>query len=96
MDIYAYAGYYELFISSKPMAMPLTFQGKFETVQEAEEFLDKNFDTEYDTVYYERSLIKDSRIYGLYLPVLDDDDVSVIENYTFDLDENGEIVENER
>ena len=90
--IYVYAGYYELYVSSKPMAEPYMYQGEFETVYDAELFLDKNFDTDNDTVYYERPLIEDSRIYWFYAPLKDDDDKDVIENYTFDLNENGEIV----
>lgn len=86
--IYVYAGYYKLklFVSSKPLAAPLTYQAEFDTVSEAEKWLDENFDTEDDTVYYERSIYDESRLADYPL------DEENAEFYKFDVGENGEII----
>ena len=84
--IYVYAGYYELFVSSKPMAAPYMYQAEFNTVSEAEKWLDENFDTENDTVFYERPLYDESRL-AEYL--LDEEEA---EYYKFDIGENGEMI----
>lgn len=84
--IYVYAGYYELFVSSKPMAAPYMYQAEFDTVSEAEEWLDENFDTENDTVFYERPIYDESRIAECLL------DEEEAEYYKFDIGENGEMI----
>jgi hypothetical protein len=81
--IYVYAGYHELFVSSKPMAAPFMYQAEFDTVSEAEEWLDENFDTVNDTVYYERSIYDESRLADY--PYEDFE----AEYYKFDIDEEG-------
>lgn len=81
--IYVYAGYYELFVSSKPMAAPFMYQAEFGTVSEAEKWLDENFDTENDTVYYERSIYDESRLADY--PYEDFE----AEYYKFDIDAEG-------
>ena len=86
MKIYVYAGYYELYVSPKQIAKPFLLQGVFESVEDAEIFLDANFDTENDTVYYERSIFSDSRISFL------DDIEDEAEKYKFDVDDNGNII----
>lgn len=89
--IYVYAGYYELFVSSKPMAAPFMYQADFDTVSEAEEWLDENFDTVNHTVFYERPLYDESRLAGCILDDYSFDEESA-ENYKFDLNENGEMI----
>lgn len=84
--IYVYAGYYELFISSKHLAPPFTYQAEFDTVSEAEEWLDENFDTENDTVFYERSIYTESRLADYPL------DNESAEAYKFNVGENGEMI----
>lgn len=86
MKIYVYAGYYEMYVSQKQIAKPFLLQGVFESVEDAEIFLDANFDTENDTVYYERSIFSDSRI--SFLDDVEDD----AEKYKFDVDDNGNII----
>lgn len=81
--IYVYAGYYELFVSSKPLAAPFMYQAEFDTVSEAEEWLDENFDTKNDTVYYERPIYDESRLAGYPYDEAD------AERYKFDIDEDG-------
>lgn len=86
MKIYVYAGYYELYVSPKQIAKPFLLQGVLESVEDAEIFLDANFDTENDTVYYERSIFSESRISFL------DDVEDEAEKYKFDVDDNGNII----
>ena len=86
MNIYVYAGYYELYVSPKQLAKPFLLQGVLESVEDAEIFLDANFDTENDTVYYERSIFSESRISFL------DDVEDEAEKYKFDVDDNGNII----
>lgn len=62
-----YAGYYELFISSTTLSGPYMFQAEFSTITECEKFLDENFDTENDPVYYERPIFTQSRAYAEFL-----------------------------
>jgi hypothetical protein len=73
------------------MAAPYMYQAEFGTVSEAEEWLDENFDTVNDTVFYERPLYDESRLAGYIL-----DDYPLHEesakNYKFDLNENGEMI----
>ena len=86
MNIYVYAGYYVLYVSPKQLAKPFLLQGVLESVEDAEIFLDANFDTENDTVYYERSIFSESRISFL------DDVEDEAEKYKFDVDDNGNII----
>lgn len=86
MKIYVYAGYYELYVSPKQIAKPFLLQGVLESVEDAETFLDANFDTENDTVYYERSIFSESRI--SFLDDIEDEG----EKYKFDVDDNGNII----
>ena len=84
--IYVYAGYYELFVSSKRLAPPFMYQAEFSTVSEAEKWLDENFDTENDTVFYERSIYDESRLADYPL------DEENAKPYKFDVGENGEMI----
>ena len=62
-----YAGYYELFVSTSTINSPFMWQGEFDTIEEAYAFLDENFDTENDTVFYERPIFAQSRSYAAFL-----------------------------
>ena len=84
--IYVYAGYYELFITSKRLAPPFMYQAEFDTVSEAEKWVDENFDTENDTIYYERSIYDESRIAECLF------DEEKAEFYKFDIVKNGEMI----
>lgn len=62
-----HAGYYELFVSTSTLSSPFMWQGEFDTIEKAEAFLDENFDTENDPVYYERPIFTQSRAYAEFL-----------------------------
>ena len=82
-----YAGYYELFISTSTLNRPFMWQGEFNTIEEAEAFLDENFDTENDSVFYERSIYGQSRLAEC---ALDDEEAEI---YRFDVTSNGDVLQ---
>ena len=82
-----YAGYYELFVSTSTLSSPFMWKGEFDTIEEAEAFLDENFDTENDTVFYERSIYGQSRLAEC---ALDEEDA---ERYRFDVTSDGDILQ---
>lgn len=92
MRIYIYAYNDELYISSKHLAKPLKFQGEFDTVEDAENFIEQNF---YDCEYYvEKSIFEESYLYGLILrhsissPERYD---SLVQRFTFTTDNEGNV-----
>ena len=82
-----YAGYYELFISTSALSSPYMFQGEFGTIEEAEAFLDENFDTESDPIFYERKIFPQSRTYAAFLTEEEQEDM------LFDVMPNGLILQ---
>lgn len=82
-----YAGYYELFVSTSTLSSPFMWQGEFDTIEEAEAFLDENFDTENDTVYYERSIYGQSRLAENWF------DEEETETLRFDVTHNGDVLQ---
>ena len=81
-----YAGYYELFVSTSTLSSPFMWQGEFDTIEEAEAFLDENFDTENDPVFYERPIFTKSRAYEL----LTEEEQ---EEFLFDVTANGDVLQ---
>lgn len=88
MDIYVYAGYYELFVTSKKLNSPFLLQGFFKTVKEAETFIAHNFDVD-DNIYYERSLYSQSE-YAETLSFLSDVET---ERYKIDITDDGDVLQ---
>ena len=82
-----YAGYYELFISTSTLNRPFMWQGEFDTIEEAEAFLDENFDTENDHVYYERPIFTQSRAYAEFLTIEEQEEL------LFDVTSDGLILQ---
>lgn len=82
-----YAGYYELFVSTSTLSSPFMWQGEFDTIEEAEDFLDENFDTENDSVYYERPIFTKSRAYAEFLTEEEQED------FLFDVTADGLILQ---
>jgi hypothetical protein len=82
-----YAGYYELFISTSTLNRPFMWQGEFNTIEEAEAFLDENFDTENNSVFYERSIYGQSRLAEC---ALDDEEAEI---YRFDVTSDGDVLQ---
>lgn len=87
MRIYVYAGYYELYISSKQLAKPLMYQADFNTVEEAENFIEQNF---YDDPYYvEQPIFEQSNLYRSISSAANYE--SIVKRYTFTTDDKGNI-----
>ena len=79
--IYLYAGYYETFISDKDLSKyGYMLQGEFDSVVDAENFRDENFDE--DWRWIDRDLLDES---GYALDPLSDDWYM----YTFEVTEEG-------
>ena len=85
--IFVYAGYYELFISASTLNRPFMWQGEFDTIEEAEAFLDENFDTENCSVFYERSIYGQSRLAECAF------DEEEAELYRFDITPDGLVLQ---
>lgn len=82
-----YAGYYELFVSTSTLSSPFMWQGEFDTIEEAEAFLDENFDTENDPVFYEGSIYGQSRLAEYAF------DEEEAERLRFDVTPNGDVLQ---
>lgn len=80
--IYVYAGYYELFITGKPLSKPYALWGEFGTIEEAQDFC-----IDYDDHFYiERDLFGESYFANML-------SYEEREKMTFDITEDGHVLQ---